>query len=437
MSECSSEAVTTADMAGWVGDLLRLDASVDDSERIDQLRLLEVLKSAAAAAQARITVAFEQSQRAAQEAAGVPPRKQGAGVAAQVALARRDSPFRGSRHVGLARALVHEMPHTMEALQPGEIEEWRATLLVRETACLSRIDRGVVDAELSARPGGLGALGDRAVAAEASRVAYRLDPYAFVDRARKAEADRRVTCRPAPDTMAHVSALLPAKQGVAVFAALTRNADALRSGGDGRTRGQLMADTLVERVTGQAVASEVPVEIGLVMTDATLFGDDVEPAELEGYGPVPAPLARQHLRDLPDEVAAWVRRLYVDPGSGTLVAMESARRLFEGTLRRVCLVRDQRCRTPWCDAPVRHVDHVRSAASGGATSAINGQGLCEACNLAMEAPGWRAEPHADGSVRTRTPTGHRYLSRPPPLPGARSPAVSRAEIFFRDIVLAA
>ncbi len=34
-------------------------------------------------------------------------------VAAQVALARRESPHAGNRHLGVARALVMEMPHTM------------------------------------------------------------------------------------------------------------------------------------------------------------------------------------------------------------------------------------------------------------------------------------------------------------------------------------
>ena len=56
-----------------------------------------------------------------------------------------------------------------------------------------------------------------------------------------------------------------------------------------------MADTLVERGTGQAVAAAVPVEVHLVMTDQAMFstgeGRD-EPAHLDGYGPIPAELAR-------------------------------------------------------------------------------------------------------------------------------------------------
>ncbi len=448
-----------------VGDESRADDAPhggdDDAQRIDLLRRLEELKSAAAATQACITVAFDRSQRAVQAAAGVPARKLGAGVGAQVALARRDSPVKGARHLGLARALVHEMPHTLAALGRGEISEWRATVVARETACLSRSDRSTVDAELAARPGGLAGLGDRATAAEAARIAYRLDPYAFTARARKAEADRRVTCRPAPDTMAMVSGLLPAKQGIAVYAALLREADTRRSQGDTRTKGQVMADTLVERVTGQASAAGVPVEVNLVMTDRSLLGagtghggssvDGIghdgasgasgvdEPAHLEGYGPVPAPLAREDLVALPEDVAVWLRRLYAEPGTGALVAMESTRRVFSGTHRRMLVIRDQQCRTPWCDAPVRHVDHVTSVARGGRTTTSNGQSLCEACNYTKETAGWVTDSSPDGVIETRTPTGHRYLSRPPPLPGSRPQTsaagvrpASRVDLFYRD-----
>jgi len=167
------------DLAGLVELLSRVGVGpADDAERIDQIRWLEELKGAAAAAQARLTVSFADSQRRVQQQGGVRAKDVGKGIAAQVGLARRESPVRGARHLGLARALVFELPHTPAALSRGRISEWRATLVTRETACLSREDRIRVDAELAARPGGLEALGDGAVAAEARRIAYRLDPYA-------------------------------------------------------------------------------------------------------------------------------------------------------------------------------------------------------------------------------------------------------------------
>jgi hypothetical protein len=96
--------------------------------------------------------------------------------------------------------------------------------------------------------------------------------------------------------------------------------------------------------------------------------------------------------------------------------MDSRSRRFEGALARFIRLRDQTCRTPWCDAPIRHTDHADPVVHEGRTSETNGQGLCEACNYAKQAPGWRAavvstEPH---TVEIRTPTGHTYRSQAPP-----------------------
>ena len=107
-----------------------------------------------------------------------------------------------------------------------------------------------------------------------------------------------------------------------------------------------------------------------------------------------------------------VRRLYAAPASGALVAMDSVARRFEGRLADYLRLRDRRCRTPYCDAPVRHLDYVEDHAAGGPTSAVNGQGLCEACNYAKQARGWSARPRPGPrhAVETTTPTGHRHLS---------------------------
>jgi hypothetical protein len=130
-------APTAASVAEFGAALARLDRAVSDAERIEQIRVLEELKAAAAAAQARVSADLYASVSAGQAARGVPVPERGRGVAAQVALARRESPSRGSRHLGLARALTAEMPHTLAALSAGRLSEWRATLLVRETGCLS------------------------------------------------------------------------------------------------------------------------------------------------------------------------------------------------------------------------------------------------------------------------------------------------------------
>jgi hypothetical protein len=203
-----------------------------------------------------------------------------------------------------------------------------------------------------------------------------------------------------------------------------------------------MADELVMRVTGQVHAQDVPVEVQLVMTDGALLSGDDTPAQLAGYGTVPAAWARDLLTPHGDDDAkapVWLRRLFTEPDSSDLVAMESTRRTFDGGLRRFVLARDAAtCRTPWCDAPVRHVDHIRDHAHGGPTHVGNGQGLCVRCNHTKQLPGWSATApappggHGRHVVVTTTPTGHRYTSHAPPLlPGACTPGASPLERQLR------
>lgn len=396
------------------GRLATIDGTdCDEAELLDHITALEKLKAGAAAAQARLAVALVRARTERESEQGVPADRRCQGLAAEIALARRTSPHRGARDLGLAKALVHELPCTLAALTDGSISEWRATLVARETAVLSREHRAAVDRELGGR---LAELGDREIAAEARKIGYRLDPGSALRRTRGASSDRHVSLRPAPDTMTYLSGFLPVAQGVACQAALRQHADALRAQGDDRSRGQIMADTLVERVTGQTSASGVNVEVALVMTDRSLLDGLNTDAHVIGHGPVPSSLARQIVNEAH---TAWLRRLFTRPEDGSLVSMDGRRRAFDGELRRFLVVRDQICRTPWCDAPIRHADHVVAAANGGTTTVENGQGLCEACNYVKESAGWRSrrvEGHRH-RVEITTPTGHRFTSTAPDPPG--------------------
>ncbi|HEX2857705.1 MAG TPA: HNH endonuclease signature motif containing protein, partial [Propionibacteriaceae bacterium] len=227
----------------------------------------------------------------------------------------------------------------------------------------------------------------------------------------------------------------------AAFAALSKAADTAHATGDPRSRAQIMADELVVRITGQTSADAIPLALHLILPAETLLnrgghttptrpdrhsrddrpgchtGDD-RPGVILGHGPIPAPLARDLIAAAPP-LRSWIRRLYQAP-TGRLVAMESRRRLFPSGLAEFITIRDQICRTPYCDAPIRHIDHIRPRADGGPTSAANGQGLCERCNHAKQAAGWSTHTmvkpldEENATERERvlltTPTGHHYLS---------------------------
>ncbi|WP_396187631.1 HNH endonuclease [Citricoccus sp.] len=94
--------------------------------------------------------------------------------------------------------------------------------------------------------------------------------------------------------------------------------------------------------------------------------------------------------------------------------MDSHRRAFSGLLRHMVLLRDGICRTPYCDAPIRHIDHATPHRDGGPTSWDNASGLCVRCNHTKENPGWAHQATAE-ELRVTTPTGHKYTNRPRPL----------------------
>src|SRR5580765_1822071 len=544
-----------------VTELAGMDgAGCSDADRLAAIGALEELKAASGAAQARVTVAFDASHRAGHaddpEPVQVGPdevgpeleqspsrRREGRGVAEMVALARRESPTRGDQHLGLAKALVNEMPLLHGLLTQGLVSEWVATKVVQGTAALTREDRGMADTRLAPV---LPKLGPKSAGAAARRVAAQLDAASVVKRMAAAARSRRVTIRPAPDGMAYLSILAPLAETVGAFAALGRDADAVVGGHGcqpvaGRTRGQVMADLAIQRMGGLRFGQVQPVEIQLVMTDTALFGqdsqdathqnqtthasgakpghdgqaffrtqpgpvdttrtdvqaDDVDdmdtsgaevtphpstvgrrgpvqaPVEVVGFGPVPAAFIRDRLRhgtstgsdpdhgpgrdqrpeprcenghpvdpDPPpsrsgestddlgvEEARVWLRRLYLSPDGQDLVAMDSRRRTFGGLLRQFLVLRDQTCRVPWCEAPIRAVDHATPAARGGPTHAEQADGTCVRHNNVKEEPGWdftitrTGLHHFDDddpgphTMTVSTPAGTAYESTAPPLLG--------------------
>ncbi len=227
-----------------------------------------------------------------------------------------------------------------------------------------------------------------------------------------------MTIRPGRDGMGYVTAYLPMPHALAVHGALKTAADECP---DNLPRGHVMADTLVERITGRPADVPVPIAVNMVLTDRTLLAGDNTPARIPGYGPIPAPIARRLIGEAiwDDRSKATLRRLYQHPTSGALVAMESRARLFPKGLSAFIDLRDDTCRTPYCDAPIRHHDHATPNHHGGPTSATNGLGLCEACNYTKEAPGWHVTARSTKPAPTppnsppppahaTTPTHHHY-----------------------------
>lgn len=381
---------------------------VAGGELVDAIVALDRAIAAAQAAQAEYVADLLDRYGSGSSAAAL-------ATVAEVSLARTIGPTAAGNQLALGLAL-RDLPLIAERFRDGRLSEPVVRAVVRETAALDADDLILADAELAARLAGLTV---RKAGQLAARVVVAMDPEAAHERAETHRRDAYVAVDPLPDGVATLYAVGPAEQIVAAYQALDSWATGARSTGDPRTRGQIMCQTLVERVTGLTHAADLDIEIGLVMDAATLTATDHHPVELDGYGPLSPDVADEIIARAPN---ASIRRLLTDPVDGTLVAQDPRRRRFDGVAARHIKARDRGgCRQPGCDRQARHLDHIHAYADGGATVTSNGQGLCTRSHTFKHLPGFsvRAEGH---TTVWRTPTGHEYRSKPPllgmpPTPG--------------------
>lgn len=402
-----------------VEDLLRtlsvhdFDAADDRSgaEDIDGIRAYELVIRAAQARQTRL-IGFLDIKRAEKMTLGRGDHS--LSVIGEVAMARNISPSAAGNQYGFAVGL-RRLPRVAGVFASGLISEPTARAVVREATGLDREQAAKFDRRVAVQLPGMTV---RKAADLARSVTISIDSQAAFERAEANRRDSFVSLFPDRDGVAVLQVRGSAELIVAAFNGLKKSASALLAGGDPRTKGQIMTDTLLRRVTGLETASGVGVEIGLVLTVGSLMHTDEMPAILAGYGPIPPELAH----DLISEAdKSWIRRLFVDPVDGHLVDQDSRRRLFDRPLARFIAGRDVRCRQPGCDARIRATDHIHSYSDGGTTKAANGQGLCTRSHTFKHLPGWAVRAD-DDAISWRTPTGHTYRSAPPPvIPGSRRP----------------
>ncbi|GAA1869981.1 HNH endonuclease [Brevibacterium marinum] len=387
------------------------ESAATEAETLARITALEELKATIVSAQAAEAVAFAALRTRRDALNQVPARDCGIRSAEEIALAKKVSPGSGRKFLSTSRAIVGEMPNTFKALASGEISEDKARVMADETATLPSGDRRKVDTRMKTS---MGLAGLRSLRMETRALAEEMNAEAAAERAQKATANRRVTMTALDDGMGRISAIIPIQQAVAVYEGLRGAAESVAASGGakGRRNNQLMADTFVERLTGQTSAEAVPTQVHLVVEAETLLSDGMVPAWLPGYGPLPARTARNFVAANDAEI--FIRRMFTRATDGQLVGMESRGRTFTGQLRQMVVYRDDVCRTPWCDARIRHADHADGYASGGATSWENGSGLCAACNFTKEHPGWKHEATAEG-LKVTTPGGREYEASTTPL----------------------
>jgi hypothetical protein len=165
--------------------------------------------------------------------------------------------------------------------------------------------------------------------------------------------------------------------------------------------------------------------VQVVVPVTTLLGLSEEPAELAGYGPIPAGIARQIAAD-----ATW-RRLLTDPASGALLDYGRTTYRPPAHLAGHVRARHQVCVFPGCRRPACKcdLDH-RVRFPDGPTSEANLGPACRRHHRCKQRPGWSLHRDEHGNHHWTTPTGRTYINQPDPLidpvidPGPPAPAAA-------------
>ncbi len=407
-----------------------LPQTVGEQVRAARISAMERAKAALCATQAKEAYALEQDIIARHREDGIYKENPACGTGAEVALARKEAQRLGAHFVNYSRAMIEEMPYTFNALERGELTEERAMLMVKKTKDMHPDARRQIDRNMAGERGAFEGVGTKQLASRIDKEALAYDSRVEVNEQADAVVKRRVWLTPTPDGMMRLGALLTPAQGVAMKQALQAAVSKRRADDDRRTDDQVMTDALVSAFTGHVNGLRPSLLVNLTMTDRTMMTGDSEPAHLKGYGTISAAYARwltagdRTTSEQDDEVEVWVRRLYTAPTTGELLAMDSEARTAPPKLRELIELRDQFCRTPYCDAPIRHIDHVYQVRRGGETTEVNLDGRCVRCNQTKETSGW--EEHVvmglRHSILITTPGGQMYRGMAPPLPGtAESP----------------
>jgi len=200
--------------------------------------------------------------------------------------------------------------------------------------------------------------------------------------------------------MAQVKAILPAVQARMVQDLL--NADVADLPADERTTDQKRTDAFLDRFLGNAREREVQVHVTIPME--TLIGLTEEPGLLEGYGPIPAEMARELAMGGP-----W-RGILLDEYRHAAAISTKKYRPTAPMREMVKVNGGGLCTAPGCTSPIRELDHVIPWPKG-QTKATQLRGLC-VWHHRRKHDNYAVTLDDDGTARWTTPQGRTHMSRP-------------------------
>jgi hypothetical protein len=373
-------------------------------------------------------------------------------VTAEVGCALTIGDRAAGSFLAVSHALVTTLPLTLAALQSGTISWQHARVMADEAATLDRAGAAALEAHFLDPDAKGSASGCPAGEMPASRFRHKARTWrerhhaeSIEKRHAKGVLDRRVEYAPDQDGMAWVSAYLPADQAVAIWNRTTAIARGLQDPEELRTLTQLRADAfaaaLLRGGTGTGAGANaqngakavmagdggaqdgtgnpaehdpgrVPAPRAQVLVTVPVFsllGATDEPAMLDGYGPIPASIAR----DLVANGADSFYRVLIDPRDGAPLEIGRSSYRLSKAMRQWLRLRDGKCPFPGCsnNSLDNEADHILAWGKGGTTGVSNLGQPCPKHHKLRHNGGWQPTP----ATKTEppgwiSPSGRRYTS---------------------------
>lgn len=436
---------------------------------LDGLEVLARIEAAAAAAKVRMIAVHAEAAALldAPPAGAYRESAQEMNLVAEIACVLTIGERAASALLGEAHALTTSLPAALDALQAGTISWQHARALVDETTGLEPAHAAALVAHFfdpeDPTPARGAAPGDLVPSRFRRKVrAWRERTYPDSLEARHAigVADRRMEYRPDVDGMAWLSLYLPGDRACAVWNKASAIARGLQGPDEGRTLTQLRADIAAGLLMGAGAAggasnpgpaaaagdpftghpydtghsydagygphagdanpyavdlSRIPApkaDVLVTVPVLSLLGLTDEPADLDGFGPIPASMARRLVAD----GAASFYRVLVDPRDGAPLEIGRTSYRLPESMKRWIRMRDARCTFPGCNNHTQdnETDHLTAWQHGGTTGISNLGQLCPKHHRLKHGSAWTPTPATmDEPPGWTSPAGRHYPAEQP------------------------
>lgn len=330
-------------------------------------------------------------------------------IAAALSLTRR----KADHDLGVALDLEYRIPQVKEALRAGEIDDRKAMIFSTGTDFLAAgTATDVVDQLLDSAPD----LTTGQLRARLRKLCIETDPEAARKRYERSVGERKVLAEPNDEgTAAFTISQCTPEDVYAARDHVNRIARGLKTADEPRTIDQIRADVAIGLLTGrlhgrvQGGGGSVTIHVDLT----TLTEMDDRSAELAGYGPVVAEIARKVAAE--QAGGEWSATV-TDPETGEPLHTVAVRRRPSAAQKRRIRALYSTCSFKGCRMPALEsdIDHIQDHAKDGPTTVENQAPLCRRHHLAKHRGGWRYRKINRTQFEWISPLGKVYRTGQPP-----------------------